>query len=454
MAKNKKQSSPQLLSPENYIRQKARKLPIYECQINANWEKMGTAQIIISRIHANGNITMAMYMTDLLCLGVKDSLYMFNVPKEEYENMLDTLSETLDMIKTDYVLVHNIIFAANEYAAELGFKPHKDFISITQYMLEEDTDDIELIEIECGRKEKPLFIKTENTSEAEANRVIKQLEKSVGKGNFDVIFGEDGEMDFDEESDDEFAEMDYDEKRELFLEMTENGLDDLTAEKQESLLTLTDSIYLEEICDNDLVDELIERWETEADMDIADDAYTAESLGIPNRIITEKEMDEFDEIDALMGEKPKKALKCLKELRNKWGNIPMVCYKELKLLETEKPEEFESKLMEYAALYPDFSLLKLELYKLSVMKSKEYQEPNLVDFDDIFEDRSSVTNYEMFEFQMIKLLAIIFRNNLNEMDAMYSAVDDLDLSRDYAVYLKTILMMTRINLLKNYLVNS
>jgi len=176
MAKNKKQPNVQLLSPENYIRQKARNLPVYECYINSDWQKMKSVEIVISRIHANGNLTAGAYMVDLLCLGVKDTLYLFNAPKEEYEDMLETLSENLDMIKTDYVLVHNIIFAANEFAAELGFKPHKDFTSITQYLLEEDTDDIELIEIECGHKGRPLFVKTENTPEAQASRIIKQLE--------------------------------------------------------------------------------------------------------------------------------------------------------------------------------------------------------------------------------------------------------------------------------------
>jgi len=148
-----------------------------------------------------------------------------------------------------------LIFAANEFAAELGFKPHKDFTSITQYLLEEDTDDIELIEIECGHKGRPLFVKTENTPEAQASRIIKQLEKSAGAGNFDVIYGEDiDEMDFDDEPDedggleDEYNLMTYEEKINLFRELSVNGLEDINDDDKKRIVALADSIYYMDIC--------------------------------------------------------------------------------------------------------------------------------------------------------------------------------------------------------------
>lgn len=155
MAKKKIQSQ-QLLSPENYIRQKARNLPIYECRINNNWQEIGTATVVIARIHINGNLTYGLYMVDLYCLGVRNTHYQFNTPVDNYEDLLDMLSENFEMQQVEYSLVHNIILAANEYAADLGFKPHKDFTSVSEYLLEEDTDDIELIEIECGKDGKTL----------------------------------------------------------------------------------------------------------------------------------------------------------------------------------------------------------------------------------------------------------------------------------------------------------
>ena len=46
-------------------------------------------------------------------------------------------------------MVHNWIYGAIAWANEAGISPHKSF-SVTQYMLEEDTEDIPLIEYEFG----------------------------------------------------------------------------------------------------------------------------------------------------------------------------------------------------------------------------------------------------------------------------------------------------------------
>ena len=56
MAKNKKQKPhQQLLSPENYIRQKARNLVLHECLLNSDWKEGGLAEIIVSRVHVASN---------------------------------------------------------------------------------------------------------------------------------------------------------------------------------------------------------------------------------------------------------------------------------------------------------------------------------------------------------------------------------------------------------------
>jgi hypothetical protein len=104
----------------------------------------------------------------------------------------------------DYVLVHNIILSAVEFAEEYGFKPYKDFTSVTEFMLEEDTEDIELIEIECGRNGKPFYMQGPYDDEAKANKIIKQLESTAGRGNFDFV------KDFDFDEDDDFEEDEVD----------------------------------------------------------------------------------------------------------------------------------------------------------------------------------------------------------------------------------------------------
>ena len=199
MAKKKQTQQSQQLSPENYIRQKARNLPVFECMINEDWEVSKMASVSVARVHTNRNITVGFYLVDLNCLGVKDAHFLFNVSESEYRNTISKISR-LKLISISYELAHNIIYDGLEFAKELGFNPHKDF-SVARYILEEDTDEVELIEIECGENGKPLYVKSEWQSELESNRIIAQLDRSVGKGNYNYIIPFKSEMDEDEDID-------------------------------------------------------------------------------------------------------------------------------------------------------------------------------------------------------------------------------------------------------------
>ena len=141
MAKRKKNTKiTQNLFHENYIRQKSRSLPVYECWINQDWEEGRSANVIITRKHSNGNFTAGIYLVDLLCLGVVESGFRFNIYESEYKELIESFGEIGEnqIGKIDYALAHNIIFAALEFADDYGFKPHKDFTNTLQYFLEED----------------------------------------------------------------------------------------------------------------------------------------------------------------------------------------------------------------------------------------------------------------------------------------------------------------------------
>ncbi|MDR0394367.1 MAG: DUF1186 family protein [Tannerella sp.] len=210
MAKKKAKQQNQLLSPEKYIKTRARMLPIGECLIRREWQKYGMTDVIVPRIHQSGNTTIGVYLLDIFCLGVKDTMYMFNLEPHEYEDFLSTMFSDGDYDVVTYEEVHNIIYGAIEYAEELGFKPEKTF-AITKYILEEDTEDIPLIEYEFGKDGKPFLI---TKSRFEYNKYFPTLEKNVGSGNFDFLIldeEEDDEYDDDDDDDDDwdFDDDDY-----------------------------------------------------------------------------------------------------------------------------------------------------------------------------------------------------------------------------------------------------
>ncbi len=186
------------LSPENYIKQKARTLPIYKCYITPEWDDAKMANIIIGRKHVNGNITLGGYLVDLLCKGVKNSMYYFNIDIDDFEEMIGQNEFT----ECDYALAHNVVYAGLEFGEDNGFLPHKDF-RISEFVLEED-DSVELIDIHVGNDEGKPFLAEQDPIIFQ--RDLKILEKTLGSGNFEFL----REID-DKESFDDFEELDDDE---------------------------------------------------------------------------------------------------------------------------------------------------------------------------------------------------------------------------------------------------
>ena len=208
MAKKKKPAMTVQFNPEFYIKTRARSLDIYECYCNKDWQMCGMANILVVRRHPQGTYTLGMYLVDTYCLGVKDSFYLFSID----EASLDDFSQHYiskfgsDWQKTDYNTVHNIIYGAVEYAEDLGIKPCKEW-SVTQYILEDDTEDVPLIEFEFGKNGKP-FLCTQ--TRLEASRYIPILNKTVGEGNYDFIIDDGYDMDDDiDESEEDDEDDDY-----------------------------------------------------------------------------------------------------------------------------------------------------------------------------------------------------------------------------------------------------
>jgi hypothetical protein len=184
---------PQQLSPKKYIETQARKLPIHKCLVNEDWEENQMANVVVMRRHVNGNITVGLYLVDLLCLGIKDTLYKFNIPEYEVDEML---GEDDLFTVTDYNLAHNIVFAGHDFAMEFDIPPHKDF-TLTKNILAEDNDNIPLIEIAVGHRldGKPHLI---INAQGQGKWALEKLIKNAGEGNYYYTAQDDNDEDYAE----------------------------------------------------------------------------------------------------------------------------------------------------------------------------------------------------------------------------------------------------------------
>jgi hypothetical protein len=255
MSKNKKgQFNTGPLSPEKYVRTQARTLPVEECLITDQWQNHGICNVIIARRHKTGNITIGLYLVDTYCLGLKDTSYRFNISPHE----LQYFKKNGGMIKCDYVLAHNIIYGGIAFAEDYGFKPHKDF-AVTQFILEEDDEQVELIDIDFGLDGLPCYMRGPYDDDVKVRNIEATLLHNAGPGNYTII-DPPGDFTFDEDDDESFdneqnpflvplkkLSKDYDEflRPPEVKEMLSNsriGMDyELTGEAMETEYTRSDS---------------------------------------------------------------------------------------------------------------------------------------------------------------------------------------------------------------------
>ncbi|MDR0795960.1 MAG: hypothetical protein LBE79_07935 [Tannerella sp.] len=431
MKKNKPAQKQQLLSPENYIRQKSRNLPIDRCYINRDWKKAQICNIIVIRKHASGNVTSCNYLVDLACLGIKDSGYKFNRPADETDNMINAgKDDGLEFKEVPYELVHNIIHSALEYAEDYGFKPHKDFTSITSYFLEEDTDDIPLQHIACGGNDgNPLYVNTGFESPARVKQILAQLDQTAGNGNYHYILHL-NDMDEDEDEDEfeeSYAELDTDgkafleeinsltieEKKKQYFELvSKNNNPRYNSSETEvhRMLFIGRSIAYELADIADMKNHLKRFWRIF-------DFETADYEELPNSLFTDIHDSEvetatdlfFEAIDKIYsGKNPQKAIA---ELYKQTGDVPVVDFLGLYYWHKNDKKKFRRKFEESYRKFPDYLLFKI--YELvSLHENGKPLDLEVIEHI-ILNEKKPITVFEL-EFLLINSLFILI--NINTPD--------------------------------------
>lgn len=171
------------MSPEKYIKEKARLLPIDKCYINSDWKDKGLAQIVVTRKKANGNYVVGVYLVDTFCMGVKDTFCRHDMSEDEILQMNDKISSGFGLEEIPYVEAHNLIYGGIAFAEDADIPPHKDF-ALSKYVLEEDTDDIPLIEYEYGKDGKYFLVVGPNSRD---RLYLDRLFKKFGD-DFEYIY--------------------------------------------------------------------------------------------------------------------------------------------------------------------------------------------------------------------------------------------------------------------------
>lgn len=457
MAKNSKGGKViQMLTPENYIRKKSRSIPIYECSVNKDWQKSDIAHVMITRKHTNGNITLCSYLIDLYCLGIKDTMFKFNIPMYDYNEIKEEYNEEMETKTIKYTLAHNIIYSAIEFAEDYGFAPCKDFTSITQFFLEEDNDDIELIDVECGMNGKPTYVKGPYDSDTFIKQITAKLEKTAGLGNFSVIDEDDLDYDDLDYPENQYEDVPFEEKKRLFLNIS-NKINSANEKETAQLMELTLSLS-DDLTDVEKVQEYYNELASQFDFHILYDYDIPDELlgvEIANKELANELKKAFCDIYFFVEKDLKKAKKELKHLKEKTADIPAFHFLELFLLEVDNSKKHTKILKEYANKYNDYPLIYID--HLSFNISNPNNNINLENMRgypftprDIFPGRDSLHEIELFRYLLFYQLFVAQKKDIDCLKAYAMIILDLGLKENELEALTSMIFIFQVGILIDY----
>ncbi len=181
--KGGKLASPSLA---NFQLRQARSWALFECRVNAEWQDtMQISQLCVARRSPLGEIAAGIFLVDLACLGVKNAYAtIFHSESAYRKELLSRLSMHQSMVTCELDLVAKIVAEAVNYAAGLGFKPHKDIKQALLVMGEAHPENCTEAIPTGGPEGKPFFV---NGPYDDVDRVLRILDRHVGQGNYHFL---------------------------------------------------------------------------------------------------------------------------------------------------------------------------------------------------------------------------------------------------------------------------
>jgi len=166
------------------------KYPIHECLVPNNLFESGIGQITISRRSPSGELGICAFIVDVFCLGVKNALFTI-ADDQKYQTVIRprlTESHEAEFENLHPACTRKLIEGAVAYAADLGFKAHPDYKKYKGIFGDIDRT-VCPEKYTYGKDGKPCYINGPNETPSQSERIISQLEKKCGPGNFEYMMG-------------------------------------------------------------------------------------------------------------------------------------------------------------------------------------------------------------------------------------------------------------------------
>jgi len=175
-------------------------LPIHSCLVQDGLFERGNEMVMLIRGTGIVSLTLAAFLVDVYCLGVKD-VVVHEGDEDEIEAMVAAMGYAAPLTPVEPAYARKLLRDVVAWARTLGIEPAADYAAADLLFGDVSADACDTV-FTFGQNGKPVYMPDPSDTPARIRRQLEQLRRRLGPDGFDFV-----EMAGDE---DDFAEFDTD----------------------------------------------------------------------------------------------------------------------------------------------------------------------------------------------------------------------------------------------------
>jgi hypothetical protein len=154
-----------------------RRTPIQHCLLCGEPSGSGMATLILTRGTTSYNLTLAGFLIDTWCLGVKDTFFRA-IGAESFDDLVAKMEATGPVADVDPAYARKLLREITTWAASNGVAPHRGFAALEKLFGDVDADACSAT-FEFGRDGKPTYISGPHDSPAQVRFGLGAVEEAI-----------------------------------------------------------------------------------------------------------------------------------------------------------------------------------------------------------------------------------------------------------------------------------
>lgn len=156
--------------------------PLQCCLVQEGLFEQGNGTAVVARQTGFGEVTVAIFLLDVFCVGIKDVIFR-EMATAELEEFLDGMSRASPFSPADPAYVRKLLKELEQYARSLGFVPPADFQAAEILLGDARAEDC-AISFEFGDDGMPHYIPGPSDTPSQIRQRLKRLRAKLGDGGF------------------------------------------------------------------------------------------------------------------------------------------------------------------------------------------------------------------------------------------------------------------------------